>query len=404
MNVNVRSAAIRLRGALLGLGLGLLASSAGMAFELAGGHTMAGAQTPGAPAASVPPQRGTVKALSGNTLTIATDAGPTVTITIPDGAKVQKLAPGSTDLKTATPSQISDIAVGDRVLASVRAGDTPDTFTARTVVLMKSGEIAEKNAADQADWRRNGAGGIVSAIDPGGTITVTEGAKKITVTTSATTEFRRFTGDSVQFKDAKPGTLTQIHQGDQIQARGVKSEDGLSIQAAQVVSGSFKNLSGVLASVDSSAGKVTLKDLATKKLYTVTVSTNSDLRRMPPQMAQMLVARSAGGASPGPGARGGEARASGAGPGGTPATEGGGMRRSPGADMSQMIARMPADTLADLKAGDAVLVVATEPSPGSTAVTAVTVLSGVEPILTANPNGGMNLSSWSMGGGAGSPE
>ncbi len=65
-----------------------------------------------------------------------------------------------------------------------------------------------------------------------------------------------------------------------------------------------------------------------------------------------------------------------------------------------MITRMPTDSLTDLKSGDAVLIVATEPSPGSTSVTAVTVLSGVEPILTANPNGGMNLSSWSVGGGA----
>lgn len=401
LSSKIRLAAIQAQNALLSLSL--LAASAGVAFEVVGGHAVVAAQPPATPAASTPPQRGTVKAITGNTLTIATDAGPTVTITIPEGAKVQKLAPGSTDLKTATPSQTSDIAVGDRVLASVRVGDTPDSFTARTVVLMKSGEIAEKNAADQADWRRNGTGGIVSAIDPAGTITVTAGARKVTVATSAKTEFRRFTGDSVQFKDAKPGTLAQIHAGDQIQARGVKSEDGLNIQATQVVSGSFKNLSGVLASIDPSAGKLTLKDLASKKTYSVTVSANSDLRRMPPQMAQMLAARSAGGAAPAAGPRTGEAHGSGAATGGAPA-EGGGMRRSPGADMSQMIARMPADALTDLKAGDAVLIVATEPSPGSTSVTAVTVLSGVEPILTANPNGGMNLSSWSMGGGAGGPE
>lgn len=381
----------------LGLSVSTATSTAARAAGVAGQQPVAGQATP---AAAVPPQRGTVKAIAGGTLTIATDAGPTVTITIPEGAKVQKLAPGSTDLKTATPSQVSEIAVGDMVLASVRAGETPGTFTARTVVLMKSGDIAEKNAADQADWRRNGTGGIVSAVDAGGTITVTAGAKKVVVATSPRTEYRRFTGDSVQYKDAKPGTLAQIHAGDQIQARGVKSEGGLSVQATQVVSGSFKNLSGVLASIDASAGRVTLKDLATRKVYTITVSANSDLHRMPPQMAQMFAARSAGGGPAGPPARVGE---SGGAPAGPPGGQAPGARRA-GADMSQMIARMPTDTLADLKTGDAVLVVATEPSPGSSSVTAVTVLSGVEPILTANPNGGMNLSSWSMGGGPGTPE
>ena len=65
-----------------------------------------------------------------------------------------------------------------------------------------------------------------------------------------------------------------------------------------------------------------------------------------------------------------------------------------------MISRFPTTTLANLKNGDAVLIVATEPTPGSTTVTAVTLLSGVEPILTANPNGGVNLGGWSMGGNA----
>jgi hypothetical protein len=64
-----------------------------------------------------------------------------------------------------------------------------------------------------------------------------------------------------------------------------------------------------------------------------------------------------------------------------------------------MISRMPTEPLTDLKNGDAVLIVASEPAPGSTAVTAVTLLSGVEPILTANPNGGVDLGGWSMGGG-----
>ncbi len=382
--------------------VGLIAC-AGVAFAFVVLSGQSGAQTPpsqtaAAQAAATPPQRGTVKAISGSMLTVATDNGATVTITVPEGAKVQKLAPGSTDLKTATPSQMSDISVGDRVLASVRAGETPEAFTARTVVLMKSGDIAEKNAADQADWRKNGASGIVSAVDPAGTITLAVGARKVAVATSSKTDFRRFAGDSVQFKDAKPGTLSQIHPGDQIQARGAKSEDGLTIQAAQVLSGSFKNLSGVIASIDPTAGKITLKDLATKKLYTVGVSLNSDLRRMPPQMAQMFAARGASGA----GGRGGDATATGsAGRGGDGSGSGSSpeARRSAGADMSQMITRMPAATLSELKQGDAVMIVATEPTPGSTSVTAVTMLSGVEPILTANPNGGMNLSSWSVGGG-----
>ncbi len=347
-----------------------------------------------APAPAAGPKLGTVKAVAGNVITVATDAGPTVTITVPETAKVQQLAVGSTDLKTATASQLSDVSVGDRVLAAVKPGETPDSFTASRVVLMKSGDIAQKNAAEQADWRKNGTGGIVSAIDPAtGAITVTAGTKKISVTTSAKTDFRRFVGDSVKYSDAKPGTLAQIQVGDQIQAKGVKSEDGLTIQAAQVVSGSFKNLSGVIASIDPAGGKITLKDLATKKMMTVDVTANSDLRKMPVQMAAMFAARTQGGGA----AAGGQ-------DGGAPAGGPGGARRAGGGDLAQMLTRMPTGKLADLKTGDAIMIVASEPSPGSTTVTAITLLSGVEPILTANPNGGMNLSGWSMGGGGAGAE
>jgi len=373
------------------------------------------AQAPAAPAA----QRGTVTAVTGSTVTIKTDSGPTVTLTVPDTAKVQKLPVDSTDIKAATPAQLSDIGVGDRVVAAVKAGDTPDSFVARQVILMKSSDIAAKNAADQMDWRRRGVGGIVSAVDPAtGAITIEAGGKKVVIGTDAKTIFRRYSSDSVAFKDATPSTLAQIHAGDQVQARGTKSADGSTIQAEEVIGGSFKNLSGLVASIDPATGTITLKDLATKKLMTVHVTANSDIHNMPLMQAQQFATRLNGGAAAGGrGARGGGAAPApaggdtggappdaapdaGRGGGGPPGGGRGGAPRSAGADLAQMIPRLPKATLADLKPGAAVMIVASEPTPGSNTVTAVTLLSGVEPILTASPNGGMSLS-MSIGGGAG---
>ena len=48
----------------------------------------------------------------------------------------------------------------------------------------------------------------------------------------------------MKFEDAKPGTLAQIQAGDQLRVPGTKSEDGSSILAEEMVSGSFKNLAG----------------------------------------------------------------------------------------------------------------------------------------------------------------
>ena len=380
-----------------------IAFSLGILFTFAGGvGPVLPAQTPAPAAATIPPKLGTVKTISGTTVTLTTDAGASVTIAIPATAKVQQLAVGSTDLKTAKPAQFSDIAVGDRVLAAVKAGDTPDSFVAKQVVVMKSADIAQMQAGQQADWKSRGTGGIVSAVDPAaGTITVTSGTKKLVISTTSKTAFKRFAGDSVKYQDAKPGTIAEIQPKDQLQARGTKSDDGTTMQAEEVISGSFENLSGQLVTVDATAGKITLRDLATKKVVTITVTANSDVRKMPLQTATMFAARTNGGATTaGGGRRGGSGAAAAPAVAGAPGGDAAGMRRSAGADLSQMIARFPTITLADLQKGDAVMIVASEPTPGATTLTAVTVLTGVDPILTANPNGGMDLS-MSLGGGGG---
>lgn len=366
------------------LSLGLLLSLAGTTVFGAAAQTPTAAATPAAALASS--QRGTVKAVSGNTITMTTDKGLTVSVSVAPGAKVVQLAVGSTDLKTAKPSQLADVAVGDRALVTGKAGDTPESFTAVRVILMKSADIAQKQADQQDDWKARGTGGIVSTVDPAtGIITITSGIKKLAINTSSKTEFRRFAGDTVKYQDAKLGTLAQIQPKDQLQVRGTKSTDGTSMQAEEVISGSFENLSGVLLSVDSASGKITLKDLASKKVVTVNVTANSDLRAMPAMMATRFAAQANGGGQGG----GGGAAQNTSGSGG----------RSAGADLSQMIARLPTITLADLHKGDAAMIVASESSPGATTVTAVTVLTGVDAILTANPNGGMDLSmSVSSGG------
>ena len=377
-----------------------------------------------APAAAAARQLGTVKAISGNSVTLATDSGSQVSVSVADGAKILQLAPGSTDLKTAQQIALTDVAVGDRVLVTGKAGDDGG-FTALRVILMKSTDIAEKNAAEKADWQKRGSGGLVSAVD-GSTITITAGAKKIQIQTTDSTKFRRYSDGSVKFEDAKPGTLAQIQAGDQLRVRGTKSEDGATIQAEEVVSGSFRNLAGTIATVNAAGGTLTLKDLATKKTVTVMVTANSDLRKLPPEVAARFAARAKGGAAAGGPGGGGAGAGSGSGsgtansggqtaaPSASAAGGGAGSRgpggmggpgaggRSAGGDLSQMLSRLPAGTLADLKVGDAVMVVASQAEPGSQTVTAVTLLSGVEPILAATPSGSpaMTLSPWNVGGGA----
>src|ERR1700747_1089892 len=66
---------------------------------------------------------GTVKSVSGNSVTLTTDSGADQAVTFADSARIIRLVPGQTDLKAAPAIAISDIQVGDRVFARGQAGD-----------------------------------------------------------------------------------------------------------------------------------------------------------------------------------------------------------------------------------------------------------------------------------------
>ena len=137
---------------------------------------------------------------------------------------------------------------------------------------------------------------------------------------------RRYAGGSVRFADAKVSTIAEIQKGDQLRVRGTKSADGSTITADELVTGMFKNYSGLIAAVDATAGTVTLKDLTTKKSVTVAVGANSDVRRIPPMMAERVAARMKGTGAAGA-----------AGPGGTGAP--GGMAGSGGIGLADRMER-----------------------------------------------------------------
>lgn len=358
---------------------------------------------------------GAIKAINGNSLTLTPDSGADVSVAVPATARILRIAPGDTNLKNATPIQFQDLQVGDRILVGGKPSEDANSMEAWSVVVMKRSDVEAHQQQELQDWQKRGLGGLVSAVDPAtGTVTISVtsfgGTKPIAVHTTKDTVIRRYAPDSVKFDDAKPSSLTEIHPGDQLRARGNRSEDGAELAAEEIVTGSFRNLAGIINSVDASQGTISVQDLLSKKPARVKITQDSQLRKLPPEMAQRIAARlKATAAAPGSDANAsagatvpnGSTAQSAAPPGGTGGTDSAKTRmRSGGApDFQQMLSRIPAMALSDLHQGDVVMIVATQGEP-SGAATAITLLSGVEPILQAAPSGSqaMMLSPWSLGG------
>jgi hypothetical protein len=376
---------------------------------------------------------GTVQTLNGNTLTVKNDAGATMQVTVQDGARLLRVEPGQKSLAGASPFSMTDLQTGDRVMARGAASADGAGLTANMLVAIKGADIAQKQEKDKEDWQKRGTGGLVKSVDAtAATVTISNGpggAKTLVIHTTPATVIRRYAPGSVKFDEAVKGTLDQVKPGDQLRARGPKNDDGSTLEAEEIISGSFRNLAGPIQVVNAAANTITVTDTATKKPVTITFTAESEVKKLDPAVAQRIAARMNGGAA-GAGAGGGARRAEGASgppanppsgsapPAGGPPAEGasgpgahgpgaggpggggpGGGGRAP--DIQQVLSRAPSITLKDLQKGNMVMVVATQGQTPDNA-TAVTVVAGVEPMLQASPSASQAmLSSWNLGGGGG---
>ena len=389
--------------------------------------TQTPAQTPG-PASAPKGLIGAVTAVdaTGKQLTIKADSGSAYTVKLDDKTTFVRVPPGEKDLKKATPITLADVGVGDRVLARGAVSEEDKTVPAKTVIVMTKADLAKKHDEEHAEWQK-GVVGMVTAIDPATKqITVTprgSSPKPVIVDASGDSGFLRYAPGSYRFDEAKPSTFGEVKVGDNLRARGEKSEDGAKLKAQQILSGTFQTLAGTVISVDAANKTVRLTDLATKKPVDVVVGEETLVRRIPELMATML-ARRMNPAAPAMGPGVGPGRPPGAAPGavgshtitapdGGPAfTHGPGEGHGPGGwtggaggghggfDLHSMLEKLPPAQISALKPGDALIVTSTKETNQSKLM-AITLVSGVEPFLASAPRtaGQVNLGAWNFDGG-----
>jgi len=400
----------------------VLVPACGLLLALAGPVARAQAAAQDAAVPKAPPAVGTIKSISGSTLTLATDSGTEVKVQLPSDVKVLRVPPDSKDLRQATAIPLSDLQPGDRILVRGRPGEDAGSFVAGTVVAMKKADIADKQAKEREEWQRHGIGGLVKSVDTAqSTITISmlgaAGPKDVLIHAPTGTVLRRYAAGSVKFDEAKLAPLAEIHAGDQLRARGARNADGSEFTADEIVSGSFRNIAGTIVAVNAGAGTLTVSDLASKKPVEIKVTADSQMRNLPQPLATRIAMRlkgngaDAGGGTPAASASqpAGAAPSAGAqGAAGNAAGGAGGGPRGGGGDFQQLLSRLPASPLGDFQKGDVVMIVASS-GQGDGPPTVITLLGGVEPILQASSAGqaASILTPWSMaqggGGDAGTP-
>jgi hypothetical protein len=303
-------------------------------------------------------------------LIIKTDAGSLITVVLNDRTTYMRVAPGEKSLINATKIAFADLAEGDRVAAMGKVADDHKSVPARAVLVMTKADIAKKQEAERAEWKKRGVLGIITALKPETKeITISSrtmaGPQALIIPVSDKVEVRRYAPDSIKFADAKPAKFDELKVGDQLRALGERSADGSAFNAEKVVTGSFKTVAGTVTAIDLATGEVKINDLQTKQPLMIVVKQDAVLRKFPAanETGGLMMGRGPGAGGPGPG-----------GPRGGTRMGGGGM------NIQDMLERLPIISIADVKAGDTIIVSSTRGADPSR-LTAISLISGADTLL-----------------------
>ena len=334
-----------------------------------------------------------INASSGQ-ITIKTAAGSVVVAAVNEKTTYQRMPPGELDKSKAEQTSLTEIAVGDGLVARGYVATDQKSVPAQQIIVVSQSEIAKKNAAEKMAWSR-GAKGIVKSVNPS-TKEVTVGSSSIMGATQTITvsvdkaRIRQYPPDSIpRYENAKPAQFEQIKVNDQFNAKGEKSADGMHLVAQEVLFGSFKIYGGTVTAIDAATNTVKINDLTTKKPLTIVFKPESIIRRAP-QMGMMMGGPGGPGAGgqarpqgegQGQAAQGQGPRPQGAGPGGPGGQGPGGPgRMGGGGSMADVLERMPTISINELKVGDTILM-SSLPGADPTQLTAIQLVTGAEPLL-----------------------
>ena len=349
-----------------------------------------------------------------NQIAVKSDTGDAKVVLVSGSSSLLRLPPGETSAQKAVKISLEEVAVGDRMFARGTTLGDGKTLEARQVVV--TGAAAAPVAREQRDdFRQRGMAGRVATVDlqkkeivlqPRGR----EGAIAGTIVVTDATRIFRYAPDSLSISHASRSSLNQLRVGDQVRALGDRNADGTRLTAEEIIAGSMTRTGGQIVAVDPAKNELTIKNNQGETI-TVAVGERSSLRRITPEVAASFAARPgrAGGQEGRPrerrerpdGANGEARRARGDGEG-RPARGGRGFQ--------EMLERLPAITLSELKKGDSVFVSGSEGADASH-VTAIMLITGeptvMQRLLRRGPNRGPQspgLPGGVMGGGVGPAE
>jgi hypothetical protein len=333
--------------------------------------------------------------LAGRQMILKTVAGSVVVGALDDRTAYLHVPPGEVTLEKAVSISPASIGVGDRVIARGKVSQDKKSVAARQVIVMTKADLALKGEREREEWRRHGIAGRIIEVRPAEREVVAvlrsgAGEQRIVLGVSEKVVLRRFVAGTVKYSDARPSSFEELKIGDHIRALGERSSDGSRYTPEEIISGSFRMVGGPLKAVNAAAGELTIDNLEDGRPVTITVTKDSMLRRVPPDLVSLIAQR--------------KAQDDAATAGGTRPTQS--VRSAPEGqandDIQDLIERLPQLPLSELKVGETIVVSSTA-GPDPAQVTGIIVAAGLDSLLKPAKAARNTLKSTSAGSSLGLP-
>ena len=284
-----------------------------------------------------------------------------VTVLFDQQTEFKRVAPGAESLSAAEPIKLTEISIGDVLMARGKVSDDKKSVIARQLIVMNKAAIAEKQSHDREQWHANSLAGRVASVNYQSrevllSLRTAAGEEPVTINVPDGADVRRYARNSVRFADTVPITLQDIKTGDQLRVLGEKKESGFV--ARQLVSGSFRILGGPIVQVDPERSEIVINDLVTQKPVTVEIKTQSTLRTIPPELVALLAQKKKQTA--------------------------GNNSAQPNTDLIEIFDTLPPITIDELKSGRMLLISSTSTTDPAR-VTAVLLAAGLDPLFSRPP-------------------
>jgi exosome complex RNA-binding protein Csl4 len=205
---------------------------------------------------------------------------------------LKKIPPGAVSLEKAEAINLNALSEGDRLLALGKVDEVAKTVEAIQIIVVSSKDLTDLSLKNKEEWNRDGIFGEIVAVDvtaKQATVKINkkELSETITLKFSDSSQIKRFSNNSVAYKDTIKVSIDNIKPSDLFRALVIDKGNGIK-EVREILVGSFQLNSGTVMEIDYNAQQLKVKELVSGQVMTVVLNKSTYTRTFTKEFSELI--------------------------------------------------------------------------------------------------------------------